>query len=516
MSYAKLLPGMEHFVNRVTQAIEKKERVCIFGDYDCDGITSTVQMVRFFRRYGIEPRTRLPHRLHEGYGLKMSHIEELVRDRIDLLITVDTGISCVNEVAAARAAGIDVLIADHHHVGESMPDAVAILHPLLAPVFPLPHPSAAGVTRLAVLALESSLRGLLPDDDATDSALAAIGTIADLVPLSGVNRLLAEEGVRACQSLTLGPLALLLQQAGLDASCTSRDIAFRIAPRLNAAGRMADPSIALHALLGDPKAVNELDILNRDRQQIVQNHMKQLLPVIEANITPMIFACNAEYSPGIVGLLAGKLTETFGRPSFVGAIKNGVCTASLRSIPGYNVTEALTRCADLLLHSGGHAQAAGCHLDASNLLELEARMNQDVRDRVLEEELVPTLSLDSELQPHSITMRLLDDLDKLEPFGQGNPEPRFLLTKTVLTDVRRVGGDGNHLQARIHGHKVIGFGLGHLADYTTAPLDVACRIGRETFRGQTFLQLYIDDLRLPASNAHASAMHSTYVDAAAL
>jgi len=502
LSYALLFPQIHPFIERISQAIERRERVCIFGDYDCDGITSTVQFVRFFARHSLDVRTRLPHRLHEGYGLKMQHIEECIQAGTDLLITVDTGIASAPEVAKARAAGIDIIILDHHHVGAELPNANVILHPLLAETFPEPYPSAAGVVYLALLAYESAMGKNPTEETATDTMLATIGTVADLVPLLGVNRLIVQEGLRACgvvQHNLQSPLALLFQQAGIEGSCTSRDLAFRIAPRLNAAGRMADPRIALDALLGDVHALSKLDVLNRDRQQVVRGYMEDLLPTIETELTPMLFAVSPHYSPGTVGLIAGKLTEQFGRPSFVGSIQNGLCTASLRSIPGFHVTEALARCEDLLLRYGGHAQAAGCHLQAEHLPALKERLCADVLTYMTEETLVPSLSFDAALQPRDIHPRLIDMIETLEPFGQGNPEPRFLLPSATLTDVRAVGSEGTHLQGRIHGHKLIGFGLGHLTSHTTEPLDIACRLGRETFRGQTYLQLYVDDVRVPVA-----------------
>ncbi len=293
-----------------------------------------------------------------------------------------------------------------------------------------------------------------------------------------------------------GPLLALKDAAGLGAVVTSRDIAFRLAPRINAAGRMESPDIAMAALLGNAQALQRLEVLNRERQERVRGHWDALLPRVDPS-APMLFAADAGYTPGIVGLLAGKLTEAYGKPSFVGSLTDaGSCVASLRSIPGYNVTEGLARCGDLLDHFGGHAQAAGARLPASALPELERRMRDDVAARVPPEELVPSLDIDVAVHAHHVCDALCGNIRLLEPFGQGNLEPRFLLPAVLLTDVRTCGNDAAHLQARAGGHKLIGFGLGALAEHAGQPLDIACRIGMESFRGRTSLQLYVDDLRI--------------------
>ncbi len=491
-----LLPDLPRAVERIWQAVDRREAVTIFGDYDCDGITSAVQMLRFFRRHDTDATVRLPHRLHEGYGLKLPHIAECVAAKTSLLITVDTGIASVAEIQAARGAGIDVIVIDHHHLREELPDAVALLHPALAPGYPEPHPSASGLVSMVVAALELARGNVNWTDRESDRALAALGTVADLVELRGENRSIVEQGIAALRNVASGPLLALKDAAGLGTIITSRDIAFRLAPRINAAGRMESPDIAMAALLGDAQALQRLEVLNRERQERVRSHWDALLPRVDSS-APMLFAADAGYTPGIVGLLAGKLTETYGKPSFVGSLTDaGSCVASLRSIRGYHVTEGLARCTDLLDHFGGHAQAAGAHLPASALPELTRRMGDDVAARVPQEELVPMLDIDVSLDTHHVCDALCGNIRLLEPFGQGNLEPRFLLPSVLLTDVRTCGSDSSHLQARAGGHKLIGFGFGALAEHAAQPLDIACRIGTESFRGRTSLQLYLDDLRI--------------------
>ncbi|MDB4979147.1 MAG: single-stranded-DNA-specific exonuclease [Candidatus Peribacteria bacterium] len=492
-----LYPDMQRAVERTWQAVDRQEKVMIFGDYDCDGITSAAQLVRFFRRHAVQPLVRLPNRLTEGYGLKDHHIQEVLDANIQLLITADTGIASVEEIRRAKEAGIDVIILDHHTMHAEIPAAYAILHPLLSADFPRPYPAAAGVVYAFVRSLEEARGNPLWTDCDTDAALAAIGTIADLVELKGENRRLVQEGIAALARCTSGPLALLVSQAGLGTAITSRDVAFRLAPRINAAGRMDNPAIALAALLGDDlSSLPLLDELNQRRQQQVRGFMTEASASFIGSTSPLIFLARPEYSSGIVGLIAGKLTETFGKPSFVGSIQGGTCTASLRSIPAYNIAEGLSRVSDVLTHFGGHAQAAGCHLPVHLLSELERRLAADIAGHVDASELSPFLVADVILDPRHISARLHADMCALEPFGQGNLEPRFLLPGVMLGDVRRCGADGAHLQAKLHAHKLIGFGLGHIAHHVNQPVDLLCRIGMDTYMGRTSVQLFVDDVRV--------------------
>ncbi len=500
---AALFPDTPRAMDRIHAAILTKEKIAVFGDYDCDGITSTALLARYFRRRGVTPLLRLPHRLHEGYGLKEPIIREMIAAGVQLMITVDTGVTAVREIALAVEHGIDVLVLDHHHLPEELPEAYAILHPGLSPNFPQgePHPSAAGVTWSLVRALEIADTASTWNDMERDMdlALAAIGTIADLVELRGGNRALAEAGVRAMRRIDSGPLEFLKLQAGLTmAPVTSRDIAFRIAPRLNAAGRMAEPDIALRALLGDQESMLRLEELNRERQGVVIQLLESALPMIDAS-QPFLALRHADYVPGVCGLLSGKLTEKFGRPSLVAHVHGDMCTASLRSIPAYNVTEGLGRAADLLMSFGGHAMAAGCSFPAKNFDALAARLRADVDGRVTPDDLIPSLKPDAHVDSAQLTLALCEALQALEPHGQGNPEPMFLLTNVKLDRPRRIGSDASHLQGMLHGKKLIGFRMGEFLDAVTKPVDLLCRIGIDSWQGKRQVQIFVEDMRITTS-----------------
>ncbi|MFH0851606.1 MAG: single-stranded-DNA-specific exonuclease RecJ [Candidatus Peregrinibacteria bacterium] len=513
MPSPQIFPDMPRAVERVKRAMESQETIGIFGDYDCDGITATALLVRFLRRHGREPVVRLPHRVHDGYGLNQAIMEECATHGVTLLLTVDTGITAVKEIAAASARGIDVIVTDHHHVQTEVPKALALIHPALAPGHPLPHPSGAGVALQFVRALEAADKW---NDHRTDLALAAIGTIADLVPLTGMNRVLVREGIAALNVLDGCPLAFLAASVRTNgAPLTSTDIAFRLSPRINAAGRMEDPLIALTALLEGGEALAMLEQLNTHRQGATGDLFTrawQLLdlspqPRIEelAALPPLLVVSGAEFPEGLIGLIAGRLTEATGHPSFVVTIRDHECTASLRSTRAYHVTEGLERIADLLISFGGHMQAAGCTFPERHLAEVILRLSEDTAARVTSEDLLPTLTADGVLSAQDISLSFCEQLKHLEPFGQGNMEPLFLLQNVRMEQMRRMGNEGAHLQGRIAGIKTIGWRLGHLMDAAAMPLDVVCKIGIDTWNGRRAPQIVLEDLRVasPSETPHA-------------
>ncbi len=493
---ASLFPDLDRALTRIRAAVKKKETIGVFGDYDCDGITGAALLTRMLRRRGIEPVVRLPHRLHDGYGLKSDAVRDFAKAGVTLLLTVDTGITALREIAEAGTLGIDVIVLDHHTVPAELPVAHALLHPALAPGFPEPHPAAAGIAWSVVRALEILERGDDWDDRETDLALAAIGTIADLVPLQGANRSLVHRGLISLSRLDRGPIGFLRMQAEIPAGpVSSQDVAFRLAPRLNAAGRMAEPTIALNALLGDQAAAAHLEELNRSRQDTVAALMDEALA--RAAALPSAFVClrDERYQPGICGLIAGKLCEKTGRPVLVAHERGDQCTASLRGIPAYNVTTGLRRAADLLTSFGGHAMAAGCTFPVAAFEELRERLAADVEASVDADDLFPRLAIDACVDIAHLTLPLCERLLELEPVGQGNPAPRFLLRNIRLDEPRVVGRDASHLQARVGRSKAIGFRLGHLMAHLDAPVDIACHLGIDTWRDARQVQVVIDDIR---------------------
>jgi single-stranded-DNA-specific exonuclease len=495
---ATVFPDAIKAVARVREGIARQEKIAIFGDYDCDGVTASAQLLRCLQRHGADPVLRLPHRVHDGYGLREKHIDEFADTGITLLITVDTGISAHDALRHAKERGIDVIILDHHH-WTTIPDAFAILHPGLAENFPEPHPAAAGVAFLFVHAME----GATWAERDIDLTLALFGTVADLVPMGGFNRRLVQEGLQALRRLPDGPLKQLVDAVGKGKPLTSIDIAFRIAPRINAAGRMADPMLALRALLEGGAPLKELESLNISRQEetvrCIDDAIRQIAPdgnTSHDHLPAFLSVADPSYAPGIVGLIAGKLTERFGRPSMAVHINGDLCTASLRSPACYNIVEGLERVSGLLTDFGGHAQAAGCSFPLQNLGSITDAMEADIRERVAPALLVPALHIDAVIDAKAITTHTILSLQELEPYGQGNAEPHFLVRNATMMNARRVGADGKHLQAMVGNSKLIGFGMGEWDLYANEELDLICRLGIDTWNGRMVPQLFLVDARL--------------------
>lgn len=475
---------------RVRTAAANHESIGIIGDYDCDGLTSTAILVRLLRRMGITPIVRLPHRLLEGYGVQRSHIDEMHAHGVTLLITTDTGVTALEPLAHAKKIGIDVIVIDHHAYTE-LPPAFAVLHPSLTTL--RSPPAAAGVA----FAFAHAVEGSPWEDIDTDAALAAIGTVGDVVELTHENRTMVQEGLVALTRLDASSgLGMLRNKSGVGPLPTSGDIAFRLSPRLNAAGRLDDAMIGLRALLGDAASVDRLETLNSERQRLTQECMEQAFGMIEQHTLPACICVASEHFPkGIIGLIAGKLTERFGRPSAAIAITDDRCTASLRGIPGHDIAGALRTYAHLFTSFGGHAQAGGCSFPRSNLDAIQRALHDDVLSYVREDMLQPQIPIDLILPIEHATLQLVETLAQLEPFGAGNREPIFQIPSVALTNIRLVGGDQRHLQARAGGIGIIGFGLGELAPSLTGAVDLACRITAHEWNGRRDVQLSVIDIR---------------------
>lgn len=491
-----LFPEMHEAVARIKSAIATRETIAIFGDYDADGITAALQLVRFFRRHGIEPLVHLPDRVAEGYGMKTKSIDALHAKGVTLLITVDTGISAHAEIAYSKAHGIDVIVTDHHRPQGGRPDAFAVIHPMIPQGFPNPDLAGSGVAFTLVRALEGGKPWPGIEEDVV---LATIGTVGDLVPLTGENRLLVIKGLACATKLPPSPLKELIDAVQGKKSLTSTDIAFRIVPRINATGRMAHPDIALHALLDGGDALEQLHRLNEGRQDLVAELMIVASGLVDPAL-PFLCVVSDRFTPGTVGLIASRLTEEYGRPTMAGSVSGDDVVASLRSVDGVDLFDCLTHpfVRPLLTTCGGHAMAAGCTFRRSAMSEIQSSLNALLDARgITVSTLVPTLHIDASIAHGDLSLAFAASLETLAPFGQGNEEPVFLLPKKKLTEVRTVGAENRHLQCRIGGIKGIGFGLGHLmqAIVSDADFDIACRVGINEWNGRREVQVFIEDIR---------------------
>lgn len=492
-----LFPDMNKAVERVLRAAQSRERIVIYGDYDVDGISGAALLVHTLRLLGAEVSYRIPHRKNDGYGLHAKFVEGLAALKTGVLVTVDLGISCFKEVALANELGMDVIITDHHTVPVNIPQAYAILHPLLAPNYPFNHLSGSGVAfKLAsALLIRSNREDFIPF--LTD--LASLGTVADCVPLLGENRALVKLGLKQLESTRWDGLRALLKLAGVESDFSTHTIGFQIGPRLNASGRMDDPLWALQTLLAEGAAATEkaakLDELNKERQALTIEIEEEAAAVLDM-AAPILVAAG-KWSSGLVGLVAGRLQEKYQKPVFILEDRGDILVGSARSLPGFHCTNALTELSQHLDHFGGHEQAAGFQMKKENypafrtgLLELAGRL-------LAQNPLVPTQNIDTDLHPEDLTLEIIEKISAFAPFGIGNPKPLFLMENVLITQTKRMGAAGQHLRwsGLFHSEPIEGVAFRFDGDESQLleSTSLAVRLERNDWNGQSTVQLHLVD-----------------------
>lgn len=500
------IPEMHPAVERVLRAVDQGEKVCIFGDYDVDGVASITLMRRILMAYGLEPRHFIPRRGSEGYGLSHAAIQRCLEEgeRPDLLITVDCGTVSINEAAELKGLGIDLLIVDHHEpIPGERPECVALVNPKCGDEFT--YLCAAGVVFKLGHALLKTRQTNLDLKELID--LVAVATISDIVPMVGENRLLVRHGLRHLPN-TLNPgLRALQDVTGMNGSATSMDVGFRIGPRLNAAGRMDVPEDALATLTTDCRRLardlaQKLDAYNRERQNhenlIRREAVEMLANGFDPERDPVIVLGSRSWHHGVVGIVASRLMRQFHKPTFVVAIdEDGVGKGSGRSIEGVSLVEAIRACEDDLLAGGGHAMAAGLSIEEGKLARFRENFAAYVLAHTTEDQRRPKLMYDAEISFDQLSLEFLASYDLLQPFGNGNPQPVFIARQVELSRAP-LRMKNQHLRFMLrqgyHEQDAVYFGGGEhpLPD---PPWDVAFTIDRNTFRGRTTLQLIVQDLR---------------------
>lgn len=516
---ARTPPGTDPFgmlavseaVERILWTIQKQQRIAIYGDYDADGVTSTALLVQALAAMGAEVQGYIPNRFDEGYGLNNEALDTLRSQGVCLVITVDCGIRSPKEALYARQVGLDLIITDHHQPGASLPEAVAIINPKQAGD-PYPEKELAGVG-LAFKLASALFARTQPTGFSQESLLdlVAIGTVADLAPLKGENRSLVRAGLEYIRRPHRQGLLSLIGVAGLKPErITAGDIGFILGPRLNAAGRLESALAALDLLtcstpdVAGPLA-QRLDIQNRDRQRITQEiQLKAEEMALKENPDALLlFACDESFNPGVVGLAASRLTESYYRPTIVAHRGEQFTRASCRSIAEFHITEALDQCADLLEHHGGHAAAAGFTVRNENLPALLERLQEIARSQLSTLELRPTLTADMELNLGSMRARdlpdLLRDLDRLQPTGFGNPQAAFISRGLKVTRFRGVGRDNAHLKMSVNAggitYDAIAFNQGAWLEEMPGRVDLFYSFDLNEYNGVESLQLRVRDLR---------------------
>ena len=451
-----LLPGIEPACQRIHQAIRAGEAIAIFGDFDVDGVTATALLAQALLDLGARVVPYIPDRVTEGHGLNREALQALSHESVSLLVTVDTGVTYYDEVAFAQELGMDVIVTDHHVPPDTLPPALAIVSPKVPGAeYPFQELSGAGLALKVVQGLYDLIgqpwnRNLLE--------LVALSTVADLVPLRDENRLLVREGLKELQTTRRPGLVALYQRAGIrPESLDAETIAFSIAPRLNAAGRLDHAATSYRLLLArsqddaEPIAAT-LEALNRERQRATTEAWAIAREAVEVrgDVPAMLLVADARFSPGIAGLVASRLAEEYNRPAAVMSVMDGTIRASLRSVPGFDLLgDGLYHCADLFQHFGGHRQAAGFTMAAGNLPRLEERLGRAADDALGKLDLSPVLNLDAQVSVKSLVGDTYRWLKDLEPYGVGNPAPVFLTRGMQVLNARPVGGNGQHLRMKL-------------------------------------------------------------------
>jgi single-stranded-DNA-specific exonuclease len=493
-----LLAGMEEAVARLLDARSRGERIAVVGDYDVDGITATAQLLAVFRKCGLEAKPVLPHRLREGYGFQPVHVERARDLGCRLIVTADCGSSSAAAVEAAFAAGIGVIVTDHHLPGCELPAGALHINPRQVRCsYPFRDLAAAGLALKLCLALAGRCGQTL--DPAPLLRIACLGTIADLVPLQGENRVIAALGLVALAAARSQGLKALIQQAGMKPPFTAADVGFRLGPRLNAAGRLADPDRALELLMSrDPgralELALELDGCNRERQT-AENRV-----VVEARsrfaerspLPPILVGWSEAWHKGVVGVAAGRIAKEFHRPTVLLAVEGETATGSGRSVPGIELHAFLVPWKDRMARFGGHAQAVGLTVATDRLAELRGEW-EGAGAAWPEELLAHRIQYELHLPPREVSNGLLAQLAALEPFGQGNPRPLLRTGPLRLQGEPRPFGNG-HLSARARGEDgaavdLVGWRWGERAGSLRGSFEVLACVELDAYRGGPVLRL---------------------------
>ncbi|MDQ0156083.1 single-stranded-DNA-specific exonuclease RecJ [Robertmurraya andreesenii] len=500
------LIGMDITVSRINEAIKKSEPILIFGDYDADGVTSTSVMMMTLQELGANVQYYIPNRFTEGYGPNEQAFRHAAENGVKLIITVDTGISAIHEANVAKELGVDLIITDHHEPGPVLPDALAIIHPKLENS-PYPFRDLAGVG--VAFKLAHALLGKMPEHLLE---LAAIGTIADLVPLIGENRLIAKRGIDYLKRTSNLGLQALLQQTKTDPSAINEEsIGFLIGPRLNAAGRLDSADIAVDLLLTRDSyeaqtIAEEIEELNKQRQAIVNEIAAEAIKEVEEKYpieeNAVIVVGKPGWNAGVIGIVASKLVDRFYRPAIVLSIdeEKGLAKGSARSIVGFDLFQNLSTCRDILPHFGGHPMAAGMTLSLKDVDLLRDRLNQLANEQLSEEDFIPVTQLDGEMELSEVDLAAIEEMQLLSPFGVNNPKPRIKLKDSNIAQMKKIGADQNHLKLVLEENGVsldgVGFGLGHLYDEVSphSKLSVIGEIAINEWNNMRKPQIFLQDL----------------------
>ena len=498
-----LLPDMHRAVARVYQALLSGEQIAVYGDFDADGIAGTALLVQGLSILGSRAIPYIPHRLTEGYGLKTAALENLHRQGVSLVITVDCGITAVPEVKKAKRLGLDIIITDHHTPLPEIPPALAVIDPKL-PDSPYPFSELTGVG-VALKLLQALFRSVGRSEELGELMdLVAIGTIADIAPLLGENRYLVKQGLKLINTAPRLGIREIITRAGLEiGSIGSENISWILAPRLNAAGRLAHAMTSYKLLMTDsPQEASGmaawLEQKNAERQRMTRSaQAKAREQVITRGISPLLIASASDYPVGIAGLVASRLSEEFYRPAIVIRTGERMSGGSCRSIPEFNIIDALTQCSGLLAQFGGHSQAAGFSLLTRNLARFEQVLSGLATAQLEGVDLRPRLDIDAKVALPELGGDTYNAIQQLAPFGRDNPIPVFLSCGVEVVDCRTMGSAGEHLRLKLKQGDIkwdgVGFGFGDCLGEVSSHLDIVYNLELDRWGGEEKLRLNISD-----------------------
>ncbi|MDR2400887.1 MAG: single-stranded-DNA-specific exonuclease RecJ [Deferribacteraceae bacterium] len=515
-----LMKDMKKGAERLAAAVKRKEPICIYGDYDVDGITSTSLMYLFLRSLGITAEYYIPNRLEEGYGLNIDSIREIAQKGIKLLVTVDCGISAFKETAAAAEAGMDVIITDHHFAGDEIPAALAVINPMRKDD-PYPFKMLAGVgvafklccAVRRVLRGDPEFRGELPNlKQFLD--IVALGTVADVMPLHGENRIMVVHGLKILATGARVGIDELKKVAGIDnVQFSSNHIAFALAPRINAVGRLGDSYRGVDLLIANDREeaaaiARELNRENHFRHELENQILNEVFERIERDSLASrggFVLYSPKWHPGVLGIVASRVVERYFKPAVILSEDNGVLKGSARSIPAFNLYEALSSISDIFISFGGHKYAAGVKLKAEKGREFAERFDAAVKNALKQEDFFPALYVDAVLPPREINNSFMDALMNLEPFGEANRQPVFITSGVRrLGKVAFVGRDDPKKHAKCIFHKdgialdAIGYNMRSYKDILTTHdrFDILYSLTYNTYNNIPKPQLVLKDLRV--------------------
>ena len=502
-----LLPDMHLAVGRIYRALLSGENIAVYGDFDADGITGTALLVEGLSRLGGRVTPYIPHRLTEGYGLKTTALENLRNRGISLVISVDCGVTALAEVKQAKRRGLDIVITDHHTPLSEIPSATAIVNPKRTDSrYPFTELTGAGVALKLLQALFESLGKKEPLDEMLD--LVALGTIADMAPLCGENRYWVKQGLKLINANPRLGIREIIAQAGLTLGSLDADsISWVIAPRLNAAGRLAHAMTSYKLLMtNSPPEARGLAIWleqkNEERQRLTTKAQnKARAQVVAEGISPLLIASDRDYPVGISGLVASRLAEEFYRPAIVIRTGEVVSSGSCRSIPEFNIILALNQCRQLLYQFGGHSQAAGFILPTKNLARLKQSLGELATNQLRGIDLRPQLDIDAEAKLPELSGNTFNLIQQLAPFGRGNPAPTFLTRGAEVVDCQTMGINQEHLRLKLRQGGIVwdgvGFRMGSYRAEVSSPLDIVYNLEIDRWQGVERLRLNMLDFTSP-------------------